>query len=151
MSTATHSATLSQLDARTRLHTRIWSPSAHAHWLPRAAVAAVFFYHGMGKLADLAGFAGMMELPIFIAALVAIAEVGGGLALILGGALRRDWLTRLGGLAIAPVMLGAILMVHWGQWSFVATESHPMGGMEFQVVLLALAFWYGIAGNDKRA
>ena len=37
---------------------------------------------------------------------------------------------------IVPVMAGAIALVHWGKWSFVASESHPMGGMEFQVVLM---------------
>jgi len=41
-------------------------------------------------------------------------------------------------------------MVHWGRWRFVPTESYPMGGMEFQVVLLALALWFLIAGNGPR-
>ena len=47
----------------------------------------------------------------------------------------------LAGLAIVPVMLGAIFMVHWGRWSFSPTETHPMGGMEFQVVLLLIALF----------
>jgi len=123
--------------------------AAHAHWLPRLAFAAGFLFHGIGKFADLAGFAGMMGLPVFIAALVALAEVAGGLAVIAGGALRRDWLTRLGGLVTVPVMLGAIVMVHWGHWSFVPTESHPMGGMEFQVVLLMMGLWFAAVGNRQ--
>ena len=41
-------------------------------------------------------------------------------------------------------------MVHWGQWSFVASDSHPMGGMEFQVVLLALGLWFAATGNGGR-
>jgi putative oxidoreductase len=49
---------------------------------------------------------------------------------------------RLTGLAAIPVLLGAIFLMHWPRWSFVATESHPMGGMEFQVVLLGIALYF---------
>lgn len=92
----------------------------------------------------------MMGLPVAVALLVALAEVGGGLAVLIGPALRRDWLTRVGGLVTVPVMIGAIAMVHWGQWSFVASDTHPMGGMEFQVVLLALGLWFALTGNRQR-
>ena len=40
-----------------------------------------------------------------------------------------------------PVMLGAIVMVHWGRWNCVPTPSHRLGGMELQVVLLSLGLW----------
>ncbi len=76
-------------------------------------------------------------------------ETTGG-ALILIGGFGPGWATRLGGLLIAPVMLGAIFMVHWGQWSFQATESHPMGGMEFQVTLLLIALYFLVVGNGAR-
>ena len=82
---------------------------------------------------------------------MALAEVGGGLAVLTGSALKRHWITRLGGLDVAPVMLGAIAMVHWGQWSFVATESHPMGGMEFQVVLLLMGLYFAVVGNGGQS
>jgi putative oxidoreductase len=127
------------------------SLAPHAHWLLRIGFASVFLFHGIGKLAAPAQFAEMMNLPLLVALLVALAEVGGGLAVIGGGALRRDWMTRLGGLATVPVMLGAIAMVHWGQWSFVATESHPMGGMEFQVVLLSMGLYFAMRGNAESA
>jgi putative oxidoreductase len=123
--------------------------AAHAHWLLRAGFASVFLFHGVGKFADLGGFAGMMGLPVFIAVLVALAEVGGGLALIAGGFLRSAVLTRLGALAAIPVLIGAIVLVHWGQWSFVASETHPMGGMEFQVVLLMIALFFLITGKGE--
>ncbi|WP_296809646.1 hypothetical protein [Thiocapsa sp.] len=58
-----------------------------------------------------------------VAVLVALAEVGGGLAVLVGGLVRRDWLTRLGGGVTIPVLIGAIAMVHWGQWSFVPSPS----------------------------
>jgi len=47
------------------------------------------------------------------------------------------------------VLIGAIAMVHSGQWSFVPSETHPMGGMEFQVVLLLMAIWF-VATGDRR-
>jgi len=121
--------------------------AAAAHWLPRLAFAGVFLFHGVGKFPDLAGFAGMMGLPVPVALLVALAEMAGGLGILAGPLLRRDWITRLGGLATVPVMIGAIGMVHLGQWSFVASDTHPMGGMEFQVLLLALGLWYLLVGN----
>jgi putative oxidoreductase len=119
----------------------------HAHWALRLAVFSVFTYHGVEKLGDLGGFAEMTELPIAVALLVALAEAGGGLLVLLGGFL-KDWMTRLGALMTMPVMLGAIFMVHWGQWSFMATETHPMGGMEFQVTLLLILAYLAVKGNE---
>ena len=52
------------------------------------------------------------------------------------------WLLR-----IAPALIGAIAIVHWGQWNFVPTESHPMGGFEFQAVLLLVSLYLVITGN----
>ena len=123
----------------------------HAHWLLRIGFASVFLFHGIGKIAAPAQFAEMMGLPLSIALAVALAEVSGGLGLIFGAALRRDWMTRLAALATIPVLIGAIVMVHWGQWSFVATETHPMGGMEFQVVLLLMALYFVIRGNGAQS
>jgi putative oxidoreductase len=119
----------------------------HAHWLPRIAFASVFLFHGVGKLVDVNGFASMMGLPLMAAWLVTFAELAGGLAVLVGPLLHRDWITRLGGLAGVPVLIGAIAMVHWGRWSFVPSDSHPMGGMEFQVVLLLMALWFTAVGN----
>lgn len=125
----------------------------HAHWLLRASLAGVFLFHGLQKfiVPGIEGFAGMMGMPVAIAAAVALAEVLGGAGIIAGATIRGrlgDLVTRLSGLAIAPVMIGAIAMVHWGQWSFVASQSHPMGGMEFQVVLLLLGVYFVIRGNE---
>jgi putative oxidoreductase len=120
----------------------------HAHWLPRIGLAAVFLFHGVGKLLAPAEFAAMMQLSLPITLAVAFAEVAGGLGLLIGPIARRDWITRLAALATIPVLIGAIVMVHWGQWSFVATPSHPMGGMEFQVVLLLTAVFFLLRGNQ---
>ena len=121
--------------------------SFNAHWFLRIGLASVVLFHGIGKLVNVAGFAAMMDLSVPVVWLVTLAEVGGGLA-ILVGAFGRDWLTRLGAAVNIPVLLGAIYLVHWGQWSFVASESHPLGGMEFQVVLLLIASYLVAKGND---
>ena len=80
----------------------------------------------------------MMGMPVFVLLLVALAETGAGLLILAGGFL-QDWVTRLGALLVLPPMLGAVFMVDWAQWNFVASESHPMGGMEFQVFLILVA------------
>ena len=118
----------------------------HAHWLLRLTLASVFVIHGLGKVFDLSGFSGMMGLSLPVSGLVALAEVAGGVGII-AGAFTNDMVTRLAGLAIIPVMLGAITMVHWGQWSFMASDTHPAGGMEFQVVLVLIALYFVISGN----
>ncbi|MDH3609872.1 MAG: DoxX family protein [Gammaproteobacteria bacterium] len=118
----------------------------HAHWLLRLCLASVFIFHGSMKFMNLEGFAQMMGLSAPIAVLVAFAEVAGGIGIIVGG-LSSDLITRLAGLAIAPVMLGAIFMVHWGRWNFMPAEGFPAGGMEFQVVLLLIAAYFVVVGN----
>jgi len=121
----------------------------HAHWLLRIALASVFLYHGLGKFPQLPQLAQMMQLPVFIVLLVALAETVGSLLILLGG-FWQDWMTRLGALMQIPVMLGAIFMVHWGQWSMIPSETHPMGGIEFQVVLLVIQLYFVIVGNNVK-
>ena len=118
----------------------------NAHWLLRATLASVFIFHGAGKFLNLGGFVEMTGLPIAVAGLVAFAEVAGGVGII-AGAFTRDLVTRLAGAAVIPVLLGAIVMVHWGRWSFTPSETHPMGGMEFQVVLLLIGAYFALTGN----
>ena len=127
--------------------------SEQRNWLLRIGLASVFIFHGIGKLSgpgSVGGFAEMMNLPLIAAWLVTLAEVGGGLGLIVSGfKLGPVWLDRLSGLVLIPVMLGAIALVHWPRWSFMPNESHPMGGMEFQVVLLLIAAWFALGGGDR--
>ena len=118
----------------------------NAHWLLRVSLASVFLFHGIGKAVNIAGFSQMSGLPTAVAALVTFAELAAGVGIIIG-AFKSDLITRLAGLAAAPVMLGAIFMVHWGRWSFTPAEGFPMGGMEFQVVLLLIALYFLVMGN----
>lgn len=120
----------------------------NAHWLLRIGFASVFIFHGVGKVAAFEAFSGMMGLSTPIAVLVTFAEIAAGFGIVIGG-LMSDTITRLAGLAAIPVLLGAIFMVHGPRWSFVATDDFPMGGMEFQVVLLLIATYFLIVGNAR--
>ena len=88
----------------------------------------------------------MMGLATAVTALVTLAELAGGVGIIVG-AFTNDLITRLAGLAMTPVLLGAIFMVHWSRWNFTPAEGFPMGGMEFQVVLLCSALYFLVMGN----
>ena len=121
-------------------------------WFIRLPFAIVFAGHGMGKLLMPWASAEMLGLPVVLVVVVGIAEVLAGIGAVVGGidrAPHHALVSRLAGLAAAPVLLGAIAMVHWPRWSFVASESHPMGGMEFQVVLLGIALFF-LLGAPKR-
>lgn len=126
------------------------SLSPYAHWLVRIALAAVFIYHGLDKFTQLNGIAQMMGIPVAMLAAVALAETAGGV-LILAGGFIGSWATRLGGILLIPVMLGAIAMVHWPRWAFTPSDTHPMGGMEFQVTLLLAAAFFVLYGNGEGA
>ncbi len=120
----------------------------HAHWLLRAGFAAVFLFHGLGKVATFSSFSEMMGLSTPVAALVTFAELAAGIGIIVGG-FKSELITRLSGLAAIPVLLGAIVMVHWPRWSFTPSDDFPMGGMEFQVVLLLIAGYFLVTGNKQ--
>lgn len=109
----------------------------------RLVVGAIFIAHGAQKLfvfglEGLQGAFGQMGIPAagVVAPLVAVGELAGGFALMAGV------LTRLVGVALALIMLGAILIVHLSA-GFFAPE-----GIEFPLVLLggALALAVGGAG-----
>lgn len=57
----------------------------NAHWLLRIGLVSVFLYHGLLKFSNLQGFADMLPISYFEVVLVALAEVGGSLLLLLGG------------------------------------------------------------------
>ena len=121
-------------------------------WFIRLPFAVTFAGHGAGKLLMPAASAQMLDLPISLTVLVGVAEVLAGIGAVVGGierAPRRALIDRLTGLAAVPVLLGAILLVHWPRWSFVASDSHPLGGMEFQVLLLGVAL-YLLLGSWRR-
>lgn len=124
----------------------------YAHWLLRIALASVFIFHGISKFAGGLAVPPMIGLPTLVWGLVALAEVAGGVLVLAGPLIKGrpgDLVTRLGGLVVVPVMLGAIFMVHWPRWNFAPApdQGFPMGGMEFQVVLLLIALYFVLRGN----
>ncbi|MCZ6500218.1 MAG: DoxX family protein [Gammaproteobacteria bacterium] len=124
--------------------------TTNAHFLLRIALASVFVYHGMLKFMNLEGFAQMLPISYFAVVLVALAETGGGLLVLLGGFRDdavSDLATRIGAALNIPVMLGAIVLVHWGRWNFLPSETHPMGGIQFQTVLILIMLYLVITGN----
>ncbi len=124
--------------------------TANAHWFLRIALASVFVFHGVLKFMNLEGFAQMLPISYLQVVLVATAETAGGLLVLLGGFRGdavSDLATRIGAVLNLPVMIGAIAMIHWGQWNFVPSESHPMGGSEFQAVLVLVMLYIAVTGN----
>ncbi len=124
--------------------------NSNAHWLLRIALASVFLYHGVLKLMNLEGFAQMLPISYTAVVLVALAETVGGLLVLLGGLNSGrlfDLATRIGAALNIPVIIGAISIVHWGRWNFVPSDTHPMGGFEFQAVLLLVLLFLVITGN----
>ena len=103
----------------------------YAALLLRIALGALFLAHGLLKLlvfkpAGTAASFRSLGLPGFVGHLTMAAELGGGTLLILGIA------TSLVALALVPLILGTIYMVHGSKGWIFANEG---GGWEFP------AFW----------
>lgn len=96
----------------------------------RVTTGALFLVHGLIKVfvftpAGTAGFFESLGLPGALGYLTILAELGGGLALILG------LQARLVSLALVPVLLGAAIFGHGG---FGFNWSNPNGGWEYPVM-----------------
>ncbi len=126
----------------------------YAHWFIRLTIPSVFVYHGVLKFTNLEAFSQMLQLSYSVVVLVALAEIVGGALVLLGGFGRdrmSDLMTRVGALLCIPILIGAILLFHWGRWNFVPAENFPMGGMEFQVTLLLICIYLLLKGNNINA
>ncbi len=122
-----------------------------ALWPIRLTMGGIFLFHGAFKFM-MPAMAAMMGLSVPVWYVVGAAEIAGGAGFIVGGLLAGSTgtlITRLSGLAIIPVMLGAIYMMHWGQWNFMPSETHPAGGMEFQTLVLAVSIYALITGFSQ--
>ena len=99
--------------------------------LLRVALGVLFLAHGLLKLlvfkpSGTAGYFRSLGLPAFVGYLTMIAEIAGGILLILGVA------TSLVALALLPLIVGTIVMVHGSKgWTFDSSG----GGWEYP------AFW----------
>lgn len=105
----------------------------------RVVLAAVMLAHGLPKVTGFSGTVGFfgsvgVPAPALAAAFSVVAEVGGGILVLLGVAVD------IAGLLIAVDMLGAIVFVHFKN-GFSA-----QGGSEFPVTLLGIAMALALAG-----
>lgn len=111
----------------------------------RLALAAVLLYHGLPKLMNFGATVGMFQsmnipAPTLSAAFALVAEVVGGLLILLGVAVD------IAGLLVVIDMIGAISLVHWSKgFSFLN------GGWEFPFVILCLALALALAGPGSYA
>jgi putative oxidoreductase len=109
----------------------------------RVVLGVIMIYHGWPKVTNLGGviegFTGMgIPLPAVAAVFAAVAEVGGGLLMLIGV------LTDIAGLAFAIDMLGAIIFVHARNGFGV-----DKGGVEWPLALMAMALAIALAGPGR--
>ena len=131
---------MSAITTLARYGERLPSP-ALADWAIRIPLAAIIIEQGLVKLPGFVDQAAVYGLPLWAFGMAAFAEIAGGLAILLGGLLRNwigDVLTRLGGLAIAIVVTGVIVMIYFG----------PFSGWQLQGMLLAASLFFLLRGNQ---
>lgn len=115
--------------------------------LIRIAVGVIFISHGWDKLMNIEGTAGFfvsLGIPMaeVFAWVVALVELLGGLALVLGLGVQ------LVGLLLAGVMLVAICSA---KWPAGATFMESFGKSEYEIVLLFCNLAFLFAGAGKYA
>lgn len=106
-------------------------------FIVRVLTGVIFLLHGFSKfqggIGGTTGFFQSIGLPGFLAPVVAIIEILGGLLLILG------LLTRIAGVALTVIMVGVLLTAKAGQ---------PfMMGTEFDYLLLFTSLQLALAGS----
>ena len=111
----------------------------------RVVMGVAFILHGWPKIQNPMGWMNAMGgegVPSFLQALAALAEFGGGIALLLG------LLTPLAALGIVCQMLGALFMVHFPMGHpFVAATGGP--SYELPLVYLALGILLLVMGPGR--
>ena len=122
------------------------APADYAATLLRLSSGALFLAHGLLKVnvftvAGTVGYFESLGLPGGLAYLTILAEIGGGLALILGIAVR------LVSLALIPVLLGATWVHAANGWLFSAEG----GGWEFPLFWAAAQVALALLGAGALA
>lgn len=112
----------------------------------RIALGAMFIAHAYLKLviftpAGFAGFLGQVGLPTALAWPIMLAELFGGLAILLG------FYGRYVSLLLLPVLLGALMVHAPNGWVFNAAN----GGWEYPAFLALTAFAHALIGDGAFA
>jgi putative oxidoreductase len=109
----------------------------------RLALAGALLYHGVPKLMNYSGTVAFFQsanipAPALSVAFAILAEVGGGLLLLLGVAVD------IAGILIIIDMIGAIAFVHW-------TKGYDFtkGGWEYPFAVLCMALALALAGPGR--
>lgn len=119
----------------------------YAALLLRLSLGTMFISHALLKIlvftpAGTVGFFESLGLPGVFAYLTMAAELAGGVALVLGGATR--WVA----LALLPVLLGSIVLVHGASgWLF----SNQGGGWEYPAFLIVASLVQALLGDGAYA
>lgn len=113
----------------------------------RVTTGALFLVHGLIKLfvftpAGTAGYFESIGLPGALGYLTLVAEIAGGIALILGIKVR------LVSAAMVPVLLGAAFFGHGG---FGFNWSNPNGGWEYPVMWAIVQATVALLGDGAYA
>lgn len=112
----------------------------------RVALGLMFIAHAYLKIAiftpaGFAGFLGSLGLPGLLAWPIIVAELAGGLAILLG------FHGRFVSLALLPVLLGALAVHAPNGWVFTAAN----GGWEYPAFLALTALAHGLIGDGALA
>ncbi|WP_332696134.1 DoxX family protein [Halalkalibacter lacteus] len=107
-------------------------------FIVRVVVGITFMLHGLDKfqtgIGNIAGWFDSVGLPGFLAYIIAVIELVGGIAMILGIG------TRIVGGLFALVMVGAIVTVK--------LPAGFLGGFELDVILLAVSIQLAMSGSS---
>jgi putative oxidoreductase len=114
--------------------------------LLRIALGVMFIAHAYLKLAiftvpGFAGFLGQVGLPQILAWPIILAEIAGGVALIVG------FHARVVSLLLLPVLIGATFIHAPNGWLFTA----PNGGWEYPAFLAVAAVTQALVGEGAYA
>jgi putative oxidoreductase len=123
-----------------QLMNRLWNPDLGLLFV-RLALGAVFIYAGWFKINNIemiTGFFGTLGFSAFWAYVVAYAEFLGGIAFVLGVAVRYF------GIITSVIMLTAMFKVHWAKGFSLSN-----GGYEQVLVLLLLSLCLVVSGAGK--
>jgi len=111
--------------------------------LPHGAQKALGLFGGPGYSGTMAMFTSQ-GMPAALAFLVILGESAGSLGLIVG------FLTRIAGLGISCIMLGAIAMVHLPNGFFMNWSGKQAGeGFEYHILALGMALAVLVGGGGR--
>jgi putative oxidoreductase len=136
-------ATATQSRRSTMIDTRL---APYGALVLRVALGVMFIAHAYLKLAvftmpGFAGFLGSVGLPTGLAWPIVLAELFGGLAILVG------FHARLVSAALLPVLLGALVIHAPNGWLFTA----PSGGWEYPAFLALAALSQALIGDGAYA